>query len=256
MKGNIFTSAFVLAVFVTTSFVSQDATAQVNSPSVNILVEYRPDRGAASFSVHFTSLHLGTDVTLTAPDGTLFERYPKIPLSAVNLTEAELTSRFAGAWTINDSWQLPAGTPTQHHQFTIAASVLTTLQPVPQLISPPDGAHLPAEFDMVHTGAAYSLLINGGSPGSGNLNHINLSPFSKYFPLVVEGRSWNSKGVDLGDATPLDPSPLKTIRVGVGGRSFSAPHTWVVGVPEPSTLALGSVALLSLVALRRREPIG
>ena len=88
---------------------------------------------------------VGLTGSVVAPDGTVFNA-DNVTLRG--LSQAALASRFAGQWTINDAYETPGGV-VQQHNFPITAAMLTEgFNPVPQVISPPEGSTVPRAFSI------------------------------------------------------------------------------------------------------------
>ena len=141
---------------------SSSAWAQTLRQPVYIDVTRRTDAGGL---IQFSALSFGgtQGVSLTAPDGTVFEQSASHVLTLIEgLSASEVTSRFAGAWTINDSWNLPPGALPQLHQFTISAAQLSTFPSYPAIISPTAGATVPEIFTFSRSANSSGFEISGG----------------------------------------------------------------------------------------------
>ncbi len=195
-------------------------------------------------------------VSLTAPDGTVFESLPTRRLYEVkNLTAAELTSRFAGQWTVNDTWDVPAGAPTQFHNFTISTAQLSTFPPIPGISSPSQDAVVPPIFDVVSGGSGLS--ISGGSvdwvSSTGPAKRLQVSFAPGELQRVIGLRAIDGNYIRLGTIPTSETNPVHRFRLVLTQDSESALRTVTAVIPEPSTIGLASAALLSLATLRRRK---
>lgn len=239
---------------------SEFASAQSMPRAIRLLVSHKSEMGANGYGLEFYDggAHFSSGVSITAPDGTVFQNGPGTPFVGVgSLTLSELTTRFAGDWTINDNWNLPVGAPTQHHRFSIDAPALSGFPATtPEILSPSNGAQLPYDFEVSLTSSGLMSLVGDNFQYSLNvpyvMPYIDVRPIPAAYPKVVEARASSFLPLTI-NVTPLEPSPAHRFSIPGGLRNFSAPVTWTIGVPEPSALALSSVVLLSLTAFRRRR---
>lgn len=251
-----FIRRFFLGAVVVTCLATFSAaqSAPPVSELITLSVSHRADLGANGFDIRISGdLDFLFGVSVTAPDGTVFKNYgPGTPLMSIgSLTLNQITARFAGEWIINDARNLPPGVPTQHHRFSLSALDLSTFPlTTPQIVSPPDGALLPAEFDVVRTGSG-GVSLSGDNIRYGiNGTHVDLSFRGRHLPEVVEARTWSSVSISI-NATPLDASPVRQFRIPVFKSNLSTPVTWTIGVPEPSSAAMVSLAMVGVAAFRR-----
>lgn len=239
---------------------SEIASAQSLPRAIRLLVSYKSEMGANGYGLEFFDggVHFSSGVSITAPDGTVFQNGPGTPFVGVgSLTLSELTTRFAGDWTINDNWNLPVGAPTQHHRFSIDAPALSAFpSTTPEILSPTSGALLPYDFEVLLSSIGAMLLVGDNFQYSLNvpylMPYVDVRPIPAVYPKVVEARASFFLPLTI-NVTPIEPSPTHRFSIPGGLRSFSAPVTWTIGVPEPSTIALTSFVLLNLAALRRRK---
>ena len=198
-------------------------------------------------------------MTIEAPDGTIFAAVPEygvIHHELHNLTVTDV-NRFIGTWTINDLQGLPNGVAPQKHTFNVRRSVLTSF-PLPSIISPAEGAILPPIFKVRTSNGGLNLLT---PEDKGSLEALSYSsPVERTYQYLfnpgvteaeIEARAINQSIFISGANAPEQAN--RSFKVWTIKDIYSPPSTFTVRVPEPSTLATGSVALISLVALRRRK---
>ena len=227
----------------TAAFGAVAASAATFPASLILYVDYHPDRGDRPFDFSLSGFAI-RDAKYIAPDGTEFEDRQYVS----GLSISDLTSRFLGEWTINvGSLDFPV--MPERYTVLINSLELDNFAAVPAILSPPDGARLPAEFPIRQTGDIHVMESMNFRRSSSDPN-VDLSSHAKSFPISVTAWSATSVNLPLGNAT-TEESYTYVIRA--TKRTFSPPVTWTVGVPEPSTLGLASLALLSLASLRRRE---
>lgn len=260
MNADHFRRLLIVAFVSVLSLCSSFASAQpfpLLPTKLDVVVGYRSELGAAPYEIQIRAGVASGNLTLTAPDGTEFkDKGFFTPFVVSGLTSIELTNRFVGTWKIADKTGVFPSDPIHQHEFTISDFALANLPTVPSLISPPDGATLPAEFDVIHTGTGYELLgsnIGSQSPGSGT--HVDWSEYPAYLPTSVTAWATSSNIISLGDSIPLDPSWFRKISVSLVETSFSPPRTWTVGVPEPTASVVGIVGMIGIVAFRDRKKL-
>lgn len=215
---------------------------------LTVAATYQAELGANGYGFEFTpSLRpLPSGLTLTAPDGTVFQNGPGTPLLRVgSLTLNDLTTRFAGEWTINDTTRL--------FRFSIDADTLSTFPTTTtQILSPPSGSRLGYLFDVSAPDGDFIRLSRDDVSYWDRLPSVNL--YGARLRLATEARAIDAIGTRFL-APDVIPNSGHRYSVEVLRGNLSPPVTWTVGVfvPEPSTIALTSLALLSLAALRRRK---
>lgn len=235
------------------------ACAQLN-PSVTVYVKYYPDRAPTPYDFGVRLLAFNESVTIKAPDGTLFETPPDSNFNwhdFEDLTATDL-NRYLGLWTINDSQGLPSGSAPQQHTFSVSRSDLTNHPPLPYVISPTDGSVVPPVFEVKTSHGGFSLR---GIGGSGRIESLATPPVGggplryRFDPGVTEAvlalRAAN-QDVDIRTAA-APPRANRRFSVWKVNDIYSAPSTFTVAIPEPTTLTIGCLAILSLAALRRRK---
>ena len=256
MKVFIWQSLLVAVTIASLTTLSAAQSTLPISETIFLGVSNRADLGTNGFDIRISgNLDFLPGVSLTAPDGTIFKNYGpgRTSMNIESLTLNQITDRFAGEWIINDDRNFPTGVSSQHHRFSLSALDLSTFPPTtPQIISPAEGARLPVEFDVVRTGSGGISLSGDYTHFATSSTHVDLRYMSRLLPEVVEARTWSSVSTTTS-ADPLDVSPVRQFRIAVSKLNLSPPVSWTVGLPEPSTIALGSVAPLSLAALRRRK---
>ncbi|WP_428303922.1 PEP-CTERM sorting domain-containing protein [Lacipirellula sp.] len=237
----------VLTIFSTATLMFHSVAAAQTTPLATTIVRvgFHPEQNA--FEIEATS---GFVNTITAPDGTVFRTRPGDVVGG--LSESGLLNRFAGNWSIRDpltGWQ---------YRFSVTGEQLAATLPVPEIISPADGARLPAIFEIQHTGDGHALagVTAGGKESFINyafnrqVNESRRQPGS--FPISATDWAFNYNRVILGPATPIGDAVRSDI-VAVVNMSFSTPRNWTIGVPEPTSMLMASSGLLGLAALRRRK---
>jgi hypothetical protein len=231
------------------------ASAQTLSQPVYIGVTRRPDAGGP-FQLRASAFGFSLGVTLTAPDGTVFESSPSRRLYEVeNLTASELTSRFAGQWTVNDAWNLPPGAATQLHSFNITTAQLSTFPATPGIASPAPNAIVPPIFNIVSGGGG--LGISGGpveflsSNGPNTQVKVLFAPGERQRVIGIRASSQNY--MRLGNIPTSTTNPVHRFRLVLTQNSESAQRTVTAVIPEPSTLVLAGVGMVGATFLRRRK---
>lgn len=237
--------AHAAAVFTLLTNVSVALAAFRTSTHVN--VDYHPDRVDKPFDFYLSSNTLGIDAQYLAPDGTELGNRGVIS----GLSAAELTARFTGSWTITAE-SLPFPPKIEQHIFAIDDFKLDNLAVAPSILSPLDGARLPAKFNLNHTGRFYVLQGTYFRIGMAS-SQVDLSGHTSVLPATVTAWSTSSEYLVMGNATPGSTNPFWNFSIQVNKNTYSVPSTWTVGVPEPASLTLTGLAFLSLVALRRRK---
>ncbi|WP_428305742.1 hypothetical protein [Lacipirellula sp.] len=208
-----------------------------------------------SYRLNASAFGFTLGVSLTAPDGTVFESTPTRRLYEVdNLTASELTSRFAGKWTVNDAWDLPPGAATQLHSFNITTAQLSTFPATPGISSPAPNAIVPAVFNVVSGGNG--LRITGGPVefltfnGSIKPLKVLFTPGEQQREIGIRATSQNY--MQLGNIPAPTTNPTHRFRLVLTQNSESAPRYVTAVVPEPMSLTLASAGMLALATLRRR----
>ncbi len=240
------------------------ASATTLVQTVTITAQQGSQTGPYELSVGAVSVANGQSVV--GPDGTIFTEANK---SIAGLSQADIFSRFAGTWTINDLFQVPAPGTAQQHQFIVPAASLTGEFPsVPVVVSPAEGATVPRVFrvqwdDDSPTRSAFKLQGLGQSHVGYNETRIadDDHEISVVFePLeTLKAATFTANGGrqdEFPAATPLVAGPKNTWLPVVQRWTLSLPrHFNVVNVPEPSTAVLlcASALWLSLGARARRS---
>ncbi len=244
-----FVSSTILAVASIT--LNSVAIAQTSSfTTTRVRVGFHPELN--TFEIVADSFFGGQ---IIAPDGTVFSDANYRPDDVVHgLTENNLVTRFAGNWTVFATSPFATG----EYQISITAAQLIATVPVPEILNPADGAHLPSIFDIQHTGTGRRISGKfadgrGRFQSTGTGGHVDESDrLPDDFPLSVTGWAFNFNEVVLGAATQISGNPGELI-VRVVHSSYSTPRNWTVGVPEPASFGMAGMCLLSLAALRRRK---
>jgi hypothetical protein len=224
---------------------SPSPLATANPAVTSLKVEYHPDRGVEAFDFYIASNASYYWAKYQAPDGTELDNYEIVS----GLSAAELTARFSGTWSIiSRTATLPQ--LVELHSFTIESFEVEDIAPTPSILSPAEGAFLPAIFDIDHTGSSYLLrsekFVVGTEGGRVNINVASL------LPAIVDAWATTSVGFVVGNATASVPNPYWKFAVNVNKTTYSPPRTWTIGVPEPTSAMIASLAFVAL-ALRRRK---
>lgn len=244
------------ALVIAATFAPATSVAQPTSETISMWVTRQPDAGG-TFLLSAYSDSVTFDLALTAPDGTVFTSSDGRQLIDLGgLTLSELTSRFAGAWTINDDWNLPVGAATQHHQFTITAAQLSTFPQTPTVISPLENAIVPPRFSFVGGTSSTGWIVESGFP----IEFIFPNPLKQIHALLAPGElqrtmelraSLNNFAVGR-PVTALSADPTHEFHVRLIQQSQSELRTVTVVVPEPAAIALLGAAAISGGVVRRR----
>jgi hypothetical protein len=193
--------------------------------------------------------------SMVAPDGTLFTQSTA---KLVGLSATDLTTRFAGQWTINDTQDLQPGVIEQHRFNLNASALVNDFAPNPQMISPADGAILPPVFE---------VRWQDGNPNGSGFQTRGLSPFDftrlgdDHYRLSVKlapgeqqrdgiFTAAGNRTTFLPLATPVTPNPIRRFDPHVQRTSVSLPRSFTVIVPEPAS---GVLAALAAVLIGRRQ---
>jgi hypothetical protein len=195
---------------------------------------------------------------MTSPDGTVFVNFTP---SFAGLSYADLSSRFYGTWTIQETTPAPA---TYH--FTLSA---VPVHPLATIVSPGEGTTVPSTFDVHWTFA------DENHPPSPTHARVVLAPVTFEYPfgdsgvrfhLDLQGQASVPMQVRGGAIESLIPyaSAVTPIESGTPAYtvlgsylSLSAPVNVTV-VPEPGGTTLAVLSLGSLIGwhLRRRAMAG
>jgi hypothetical protein len=248
---------FAVAAFFT-SLVSSIAQGQPFTDLLGITVERKADLSPAPYGIWLASSALLFDGGYAvAPDGTVFHNYSTEFTHVSNLSEPELTSRFAGTWTLYNFFGVPAAQAPELHQFTVSSLLLTDSFPsIPSLLSPMERDVVPRKFEVVTSSGSFQLYGGDGKFKSLDPNHTEVL---LNFPGGVDQQSLGIRAYDAQtsqnfSATPLAPDPARKFFVNVSHRSYSPERTiTVLNVPEP---LCGSLALVTIIAAplwRRRQ---
>lgn len=253
MKGFIWLRAMpfmVVAACCAPSLMAQ------SSATINMFVSRQPE-GGGTYGLEAYWDIVQPSITLTSPDGTTFgSTIDRQFIDVGNLTASELTSRFAGVWTVNDNWDLPSGATTQQHQFTLTTAQLTTFLPTPTVVSPTENATVPPRFNLELGNGGNGFSVETGSP----MEFIFPNPNLEIHALLAPGETQrevtlrsNSQTTVFEKSVPQSANPAHDFHVLLVRRSQSALRTVTVVVPEPTAIALTSAGVVALAALRRRK---
>jgi hypothetical protein len=229
--------------------------AQSSATYINMFVSRQPE-GGGTYGLEAYWDIVQPSITLTSPDGTIFgSTIDRQFIDVGNLTVSELTSRFAGVWTVNDNWDLPSGATTQQHQFTLTTAQLTTFLPTPTIVSPVENATVPPRFNLELGNGGNGWSIETGFP----FEFIFPNPNREIHALLAPGETQrevslrsNRQTTVVENGTPLSANPAHDFQVLLVQRSQSALRTVTVVVPEPTAMALIGAGVLALAVLRRR----
>jgi hypothetical protein len=204
--------------------------------------------GSVDFTFRAT---ISTPATMTAPDGTLF--VTSTPTFA-GLNYADLSSRFYGTWTIQETTPVPA---TYHF----------TLSPVPvhalaTIVSPGEGDTVPSTFDVHWTYA------DGSHPPSPTHARVVLAPVTFEYPFVdpavrfhvdLQGQASVPMAVRGGAIESLTPYASVVTPTEFGSPAYTVMGSYlslsvpvnVTVVPEPGGMLLGILGAAGWIAWRR-----
>ena len=250
LLGNLLAFAFV-ALSITCA-----APRRTIAATASMQVTRQLDGDVTHFRMHAIAFFdSGHSVTFVAPDGTTFGPGSPTQVEGVpGLAESELTSRFAGLWTIYDSLGLPAGSPVQSHQFSLTASQLTSGYPAyPEVFTPADGAIVPRTFE--YAGSANGVRVDGGSgniivSGGKFKFAVDFSPGELSRNLAI--RMFAQNVIFDGTATPVTPNPAHPFDMMLVRNSLSQPHNvTALNVPEPQGIALGLIGCIAPFVIGR-----
>ncbi len=229
--------------------------ASAESATISLRVNQFADAGG-NLTYEFSALPYDSFVQLTAPDGTVLDyASPRF----TGLTYAELSQRFVGQWTVDNTFPSPPGPVVATHYFTL--SPLPVL-PVPTLTLPADGATVGTTIDMAWTyppgeqisansarGHAFAPLdFNFTGDGQATVT-VDLTGMSSD-EVELWGGGWTNLLNYLSPVTPSD-TPFELYTLQGGYATYSAPVAVTV-VPEPSAYMLAMVGAVALFAVRRR----
>ena len=249
-------NARIFAIALAFSLTTGALHAQMTLP-ISVVVEHFPDVAPNSYNLFVSGFFVDGSFAV-APDGTTLSSGNNV---FNGLTAADVTSRFAGLWTWNDRFGLPAADPPQQHQFTVTASqMLNGFLASAPIVSPPAGSIVPRTFEVQlpssTNGGLHLFGLNGATTmfknlGSGRVElTINFPPGVDEIDLDI--RSTRDSDTELPFATPLSPNPLHRFDPRVVRRALSVETILTVrNVPEPSAYVLAGAATLAVGRVSR-----
>jgi hypothetical protein len=105
-----------------------------------------------------------------------------------------------------------------------------------------------------------ATLLSGGGAGYFLGNARDITGFAPGSVVTLQVRAWSTSGgaTSWESATGLFRGESNLIQTGLGGGTIPTPNMlglqgFVVGIPEPSSIALGLLGLGAIVLFRRRK---